>query len=269
MGGIPHYLSLVRKGESVPVCIDRLFFEKDAPLKSEYANLYRALFTHYENYELIVEKLAQKRKGLTRQEIIESTKFTNGGGLTKILNELEECGFIQFQLPFSNKKREGLYRLVDEYSFFYHHFVMRNSSKGQFISIYNTPKVRSWMGISFETLCMKHIDNIKYALGISGVYTKINSYYLPARTGSPGFQIDLIIDRADNIINICEMKFYGDVITFSQKDGDTIRERKVKFQSHTNTKKNVMVLFISPFGVKDNKYSLSVIDQSVSIDALF
>ena len=127
MGGIPHYLSLVRKGESVPVCIDRLFFEKDAPLKSEYANLYRALFTHYENYELIVEKLAQKRKGLTRQEIIESTKFTNGGGLTKILNELEECGFIQFQLPFSNKKREGLYRLVDEYSFFYHHFVTRNS----------------------------------------------------------------------------------------------------------------------------------------------
>lgn len=269
MGGIPHYLSLVRKGESVPVCIDRLFFEKDAPLKSEYANLYRALFTHYENYELIVEKLAQKRKGLTRQEIIESTKFTNGGGLTKILNELEECGFIQFQLPFSNKKREGLYRLVDEYSFFYHHFVTRNSSKGQFISIYNTPKVRSWMGISFETLCMKHIDNIKYALGISGVYTKINSYYLPARTGSPGFQIDLIIDRADNIINICEMKFYGDVITFSQKDEDAIRERRVKFQSHTNTKKNVMVLFISPFGVKYNKYSLSVIDQSVSIDALF
>ena len=125
------------------------------------------------------------------------------------------------------------------------------------------------MGISFETLCMKHIDNIKYALGISGVYTKINSYYLPARTGSPGFQIDLIIDRADNIINICEMKFYGDVITFSQKDEDAIRERRVKFQSHTNTKKNVMVLFISPFGVKDNKYSLSVIDQSVSIDALF
>lgn len=269
MGGIPHYLNMVKRGDSVSVCIDRLFFEKDGPLRIEYTNLYRALFKHYEQYELVIEKLAQKRKGLTRQEIISATGIKNGGGMTKLLTELEECSFIQFHQPFSHKQKEGLYRLMDEYSMFFHHFISKNSSRGQFIAVYNTPKFRSWLGVSFETLCIKHAENIKLSLGISGVYTETYSYIKPAINDDPGFQIDMLLDRADNIVNLCEMKFYGEALNLTQKDADAIRERRVRFQNHTKTKKNVMVLLISPFGVKENKQSLEVIDQSVTIKDLF
>lgn len=269
MGGIPHYLDMVRRGESVPVCIDRLFFDINGPLRMEYHNLYRSLFAQYENYELVIEKLAQKRKGLTRQEIIEATGLSNGGGLTKVLSELEECGFIQFLLPFSKKKKDGLFRLMDEYSMFYHHFISKNSKKGQFITMYSTSKVRSWMGISFETLCMKYEEKIKQALGIAGVYTEVYSFQQQANKERPGFQIDMLIDRADQIIELCEMKFYGSAISLTQKDVETLRDRKARFQQQTGTKKNVMVLFISPFGLIENKHKLSIVDHEIVLGNLF
>lgn len=269
LGGVPHYLNMVKRGESVPICIDRLFFEKEGQLRDEYKNLYRSLFKYYDKHELIVEQLAKKRKGLTREEIIAATGITNGGALTKLLNELEECNFISLQLPFNKSKKDGLYRLVDEYSMFYHHFITRSSSKGQFISMYATPKVKSWMGVSFENLCMKHEDEIKKALGISGVYTQTSSYLFKGKDDQPGFQIDMLLDRADQIVNLCEMKFYNSTLTLTQKDADIIRERKVKFQIQSKTKKNVMVLLITPFGITENAHSLSVIDQSISVDGLF
>ncbi len=269
IGGVPHYLNMIKRGESVPICIDRLFFDKNGPLRIEYSNLYRALFNYYDNYELVIDHLAKKRKGLTRQEIIETTDLPNGGGLTKILNELEECGFIQFQMPFSKKQKDGLYRLMDEYSMFYHHFITKNSTKGQFISIYSTAKVRSWMGISFESLCMKNEAKIKQALGIAGVYTELFSYTYQGRNKEAGFQIDMIIDRDDRIIELCEMKFYNGVISLTQKDAEVIRERKARFQTHTGTKKNVLVLLVSPFGLAENKHSLSIIDHEIRINDLF
>jgi hypothetical protein len=269
MGGVPHYLDMIKKGESFAICIDRLFYDKDAPLNIEYNNLFKALFTHYQNYELLVETLAKKRKGLTRQEIIDATELSNGGGITKIITELEECSFIRFQVPFSQKNKDGLYMLNDEYCLFYHHFIRKNIQKGQFISIFTTPKVRSWMGLAFELLCIKHESNIKKALGISGVYTESCSFTLKSTDEQPGFQIDMMIDRADQTINICEMKFYNQQLTLSQKEADTLRERKARFQNYTKTKKNVMLTMVTPFGVQENKHSLSVIDNAVVLDDLF
>lgn len=269
MGGVPHYLDMIKKGESFAISIDRLFYDKDAPLYVEYNNLFKALFTHYHSYELVIEMLSKKRKGLTRQEIIEATVLTNGGGLSKIIAELEECNFIRFQLPFSQKNKDGLYILNDEYCLFYHHFIKKNVQKGQFISIYVTPKVRSWMGFAFEMLCMKHESNVKKALGIAGVYTESYSFALKATDEEPGFQIDMMIDRADQTINICEMKFYNQQLTLNQKDADTLRERKARFQNYSKTKKNVMLTMITPFGVQENKHSLAEIDNALMLNDLF
>jgi uncharacterized protein len=269
MGGIPHYLDMIKRGESFAVCIDRLFYDKEAPLNIEYNNLFKALFTNYQNYELVIETLAKKRKGLTRQEIIEATGLSNGGGLTKIITELEECKFIKFQVPFTHKNKDGLYVLYDEYCLFYHHFIKKNTQKGQFISIYSTPKVRSWMGLAFELVCIKHEQKIKQALGISGVYTETCSFALKADAENDGFQIDMLIDRADQTINICEMKFYNQRLQLNKKDAEVLRERKARFQNHTKTKKNVVLTMITPFGMQENQHSLSVVDNTIVIDDLF
>jgi uncharacterized protein len=268
LGGIPHYLNMINVGETFPIAIDRLFFEKNAPLQLEYDQLYKALFQNFENYELIVRVLARQKKGLTRLEIIDSTKIANGGGLTKVLNELNECGFIQFVQPMGKKKVDGLYKLVDEYSLFYNQFVSANVSKGQFISIFNTPRVRSWLGLAFENLCIKHVDKIKQKLGISGVFTQTYSYVVKANDVQPGFQIDMLVDRADNAINICEIKFYQTTYALTQNDSDTLRDRVAKFIAYTNTKKNIMTLFISPFGILENKYSKLSIHQEVTLEDL-
>jgi uncharacterized protein len=269
LGGIPHYLNMVNVGETFPIAIDRLFFEKNAPLQLEYDQLYKALFQNFENYEMIVKTLSKQKKGLTRLEIIESTKIANGGGLTKVLNELHECGFIQFVQPLGKKKVDGLYKLVDEYSLFYNQFISSSASKGQFISIFNTPHVRSWLGLAFENLCIKHVDKIKQKLGISGVYTQTYSHVIKANETEPGFQIDMLIDRADNAINICEIKFYQTAYTLTQNEADTLRDRVAKFAAHTKTKKNIMTLMISPFGMVENKYSLHAVQHQVTLADLF
>ncbi len=271
MGGIPHYLENVEKGESATQNINRICFSTNGLLRNEFDNLYAALFDHSENYVSVVVALATKWKGLTRQEIINITNFTDGGGLSKILDGLESCDFIMKILPLGKKSKDALYRLIDEYSLFYLHFIEGNraSSKDVWLQRSATQPFISWQGYAFENVCMRHHEAINTALGIAGIYTEFSSYYYKGTTESAGFQIDMLIDRSDNTMNICELKFYNSEITIDKTIADSLRTRRARFKETSKTKKSLINTLITTYGILPNEHSLAQVDKVVTMDKLF
>lgn len=272
MGGIPHYLDQIEKGKSAMQNIQELYFTKDGVLRNEFKNLYPALFDHAGNHEKIVRELAKKSKGLDRQEILKQTKLTDGGYFSEMLKELELSGFIATYEPLEKKKRDTLYRLTDEYSLFFLRFVdgKKNSTKDAWNRISQSQEYKIWCGYSFENLCMKHITKIKEALGISGVETHVNSFlHKKNALFEKGFQIDLLIDRRDDIITMCEMKFYADEYAISAADAEILRTKKVGLQSVTKTKKMVQIAFVSTYGVLNNEYKMDLVDHDFNLEIFF
>ncbi len=269
IGGVPYYLNEVRKGESAIQSIDRILFSEKSSLKREFQNLYRALFYNFEQYERIIKALASKRKGLTRTEILAATGIANGGGLTRMLRELDESSFIKSFQPFGKEKKEMLYRLIDEYSIFYFQFHPQKNAAGSFIKISNTAKYRSWAGFAFESLCIRHSNRIKKALGIHGIFSQESSWYFKGNQQQPGFQIDMLIDRSDNSINICEMKFYATDFELSKKEADELRKRREFFRTKTQTRKYLMNTLITTYGLRKTEHSTGVIDNVVVTDQFF
>jgi AAA+ ATPase superfamily predicted ATPase len=206
-GGIPYYLSLMEKGLSLPQNVDAMCFTKQGALNDEFNSLYASLFKHSENHIKIVSELSKKNKGLTRSEIIKTTKLPDGGGLSKTLEELEQCGFINKYNAFEKKSKNIIYRLVDFYTLFYFNFIQNNRYNDEHFwsNFTENAKHRAWSGYAFEQVCMLHIKQIKHKLGISGVLTKIASWQ--SSNPKEGAQIDLLIDRNDSVINVCEIKY--------------------------------------------------------------
>ena len=271
IGGIPHYLQHIRKGESATQIINRLCFRKNGILRNEFNNLYAALYEGHQRHVSIVKALSSKWKGLTRKEIIELTNLSNGGGLTKILTELMNASFITEINPFGKKKKETLYRLVDEYSLFYLTFIegKRAGSKDIWLQTAQNNAYKIWRGYAFENICIKHVEAIKQALGIASVHTEISGFYKAGTKTQKGMQIDLLIDRNDQCINLCEMKFYNDEITLSKEQADTLRRRRSSFQQLTKTKKTLFNTIVTTYGITNNPYSSSQVDSVVTMDALF
>ena len=258
MGGVPYYWSLLQRGKSLAQNIDDLFFRDNAPLQNEFDNLYSALFNKPEQYMRIVEALSKVNKGITRDEISRKTGIPSSGELSKKLKELENCGFLRKYIPFGYKDKNSLYQLMDNYTLFYYAFLKNNSyDENYWENQINTAKVNSWSGISFEKVCLEHIPQIKMALGISGVHTDVNAWQCSSDpvNGIHGSQIDLLIVRKDQVINVCEMKYCeSDFIV----DAGFIRDQKRKiadFVMKTNTKYAIHSTLITTYGVERNAYA--------------
>jgi hypothetical protein len=174
-GGIPYYLGFFKPGFSVAQNIDAICFGKNAPLQDEFAELYASLFQHSEKHRSVVTALALKRKGLTREEVIAETGLSSGGGLTDLLNELEQSGFLRCYMDYSGAATQYLYQLVDFFSLFYLKFMHgRKQRDAHFWS--NFRGSDAWSGYAFEMLCLLHIDEIKDRLGIAGISTEVSSW---------------------------------------------------------------------------------------------
>ncbi len=268
MGGIPFYLKQMQKGLSVAQNIDRLFFEIGCALDGEFDNLYRALFKFSENYIRIVEALASKGKGLTRQEIIQQTKLPNNGGLTTMLKELESCGFIRQYEPFAKLKKDILYQLTDFYSLFYFRFIQKNRYRDEhfWTNSLGSGIHRSWSGYAFEMLCLMHIAEIKKALGISGVQSLTSSWR--SNSSEEGAQIDLVIDRKDQTVNLCEMKYADRTFVIDKQYDENLRNKLASFREETKTRKSLHLTFVTTYGVKPNAYS-GHIQKEVVLEDLF
>lgn len=269
LGGIPYYLEQLSFEKSAIQNIDDLLFNPAGELKNEFQNLYRALFDNYTAYEAVVKAIAKKRKGITRTEIIDITKIENGGGLTKILTELEECSFIESYLPFGKKTQNSLFHLTDEYTAFYFHFIPDKKGKGSFVAISQSASYKSWAGYAFENLCMRHKDKLAAALGISGMYYTTPSFYQKADAENNGFQIDMLIDRADNVINVCEMKFYNTQYEFTKKEMEAANEMMEKFRKISNTKKQILYTLVTNYGLKPNQYSIGTVAKAIEAKDFF
>ncbi len=268
MGGIPHYLEKIVPGESVPQAIDRLCFEKNGFLRTEFENVFASLFEFYENHELIVRSLAKVRKGLTRNEVSNKSGIPSGGGLTKTLMELEESGFIENYLPYQGVK-DSIYRLSDEYSMFYIKYIENTKpSKGSiWMKMQGKQSYKIWSGYSFETICMKHIEQIKEGLKIAGINSTHGSW-VEKNTGI-GAQIDMLIDRDDNVINLCEMKFYNTDFSLNKKYAKEIANKVNLFTESTGTKKSIFVTFITTYGLVSNEYSKQYVQNELTMNHLF
>jgi AAA+ ATPase superfamily predicted ATPase len=268
LGGIPYYLEQLEKSLSLSQNIDNLFFIKNTPLREEYSKLYSSLFKSPKKYMKIIEALAKKRKGLLRDEIVKLSGISNGGGLTAMLEELELCGFISINNNFSTPKNNQLYQLTDFYSLFYLSFVKgkRGTGKNYWSSLINHATRQVWAGYSFELLCQSHISQIKRALSIGGVVSYTSGWR--SKDAENGTQIDLLINRNDSIINLCEIKFSTKEFVITKSYDKNLRNKHGVFVEETNTKKSVHITMISTYGVKHNEY-WNNIQSEVTLDNLF
>ncbi len=271
MGGIPHYLKEIEPGKSAIQNIDAICFSEDGLLYEEFSRLYPALFEHAEHHIAIIRVLAKKWKGLTRKEIVQLTRLPEGGGVSKILQELIHSGFVSAYYPFGKKKKDRLYRLTDEYSLFYLHFIenKRLQEKGMWKQLSQTPVYKSWSGYAFESICLKHISSIKKALEIAGVYSETSSFIYRGDEDHTGIQIDLLIDRNDQVINMCEVKFHSGVFSIDKRYAETLRNKMTVFSDVTGTRKQVFLTFITSFGLQANKHSIGLVDSDFTMDVLF
>lgn len=271
MGGVPQYLKEVKKGESATQIIDRVCFSKDGLLKQEFKNLFLSLFDDATYHIDVIKALAKKGMGMTRTEIIKACKLSSGGGATQILDELTESGFITPYVPFGKTTKDSIYKLTDEYSLFYIKFIesSRISGKGSWITFSNSASWKSWSGIAFEGICMKHTEQIKSALGIAGVHTDVSVWRAPGSAANKGAQVDLLIDRQDQCINVCEIKFSLSKFDVTKAYAKELQEKLITFMSKTQTRKTLFLTMITTLGVKNMASHASLIDAEITMDALF
>ncbi len=276
LGGIPKYLSYVERGLSSRQIINKVCF--NGPLIDEFGELYSSLFENYEHHVAVIRALAKCNQGLTKNEISNVTGISAGGGMNVILEDLEQSGFIMLIPNFGIVKKQLRYRLLDEYSLFYIQWIeqaKRSNIGGIDVNFWlnkeGTPGSRAWAGYAFEGICIKHIATIKEALGIAGMLTSASGWIYRPKKGSTekGVQIDLVIDRADNCINLCEVKFSSDLFVISKSYEKELRERKAIFIENTGTKKAIFITFITLYGVNKEAGYFGIVDKELTMDDLF
>ncbi len=268
-GGIPFYWDEVAKGLSAAQNIQQICFSENGLLRTEFSNLYSSLFSNAGRHIAIVNALAKKAKGLTRYEIIKGSALPDGGSMTRLLDELEESGFIRKYIPFDKKMRTSLYQLTDFYTLFYLRFIKDTAhfEKNKWLNTIDSPAHRAWSGYAFEQVCLYHIDQLKHGLGITAVETNVSSWR--STSLDKGAQIDLVIDRRDQVINLCEMKFSINQFTIDKKYDTELRNKIAAFKKETGTRKSVFLTMVTTFGLQQNNYSAGVVQNDIKMNTLF
>ncbi len=270
MGGIPYYLRQIDPSQSYMQNIDRLFFAKKAVLWDVFHNLYRTLFSNAETYERIVETLARKRIGLTRREIAQNTGLPANGSLTTMLENLADSDFIRLYNYYGSRKRDTLYQLADYYTLFYLHFIKDRHGLDEhfWTNTIDNPARRAWAGYAFEQVCKDHLAQVKRKLGIGAVLSQYSSWF-GKNEDDRGAEIDLVIERRDNVINLCEMKFSIKEFVIDKDYDMALRNKIGAFRYATKTANKALHLtFITTYGVKQGMYS-SIVQSQVTMDDLF
>jgi AAA+ ATPase superfamily predicted ATPase len=269
MGGIPFYLKQVNTGRSAAQNISQLCFDRGGILYNEFDNLYKSLFNKAEKHIGVIEALSKKAKGLTREELISETGLPSGGSITRILTELEESNFIRKYKAYGKKEKNSIFQLTDFYSLFYLKFIQNESllDEAHWLNGLNSPQQRAWAGYAFEQVCLSHLKEIKKALGISGIQATVSSWKTAGTT--KGAQVDLVIDRSDRVINLCEMKFSINPFSIDKKYAEELRNKVTVFREETGTRKATFLTMVTTFGLKRNMHSAAVVQNDLTMEVLF
>ena len=269
-GGVPYYWNLLRPDMSLAQNIDSLFFSRHGALRDEFGFLYGSLFRNAAEHIRIVEALSKKKSGMTRDEIAAAAKQKPGGNFKTRLEELEQCDFIRRYLPPDRKNRGAVFQLIDNFTLFHYAFAAAHDEcdERRWSSSQASPRISAWRGLSFERVCLQHVDAIKKALGISGVRTSVYSWRTAATADGGGAQIDLVIDRDDGVVNLCEIKHSSAPYEIDAEEAARLKARKAAFIRETGTRKTCRTTLITSAGLKPNKYRWTA-EAELSLDDLF
>lgn len=264
-GGIPYYLNLLDKRMSLFQNIDAMLFEPHGELHHEYDHLFESLFRNHNNHIRVIEALSKRNYGMLRTELVEHSGVSNGEGLTKTLSELEQCGFIRKYRNYTKKEQSLYYQIIDPFILFSLK-TKKDKAIDRWSTFITTPAYYSWRGNAFEIVCLNHVPQIKGALGISGISSA--EYSWRSSHADPQVQVDLIIDRKDDVINICEMKFSNDEFVINADYKKELNYKLDAFRSETGTKKALFLTMVTLNGLKANEYS-GMIQNVIDGDKLF
>jgi len=270
-GGVAYYWGFLRKGESVAQNVDRLLFAENGKLRGEFDAMLASLFRRDAGCRKVFTALASKGIGISRDELLKKTGMSDGKVFCQTLDALEKCGFVRRYSAFGKKQRNSLYQLVDAFSLFHLRFLAEESNLDPqaWSTGISSKEKNAWAGVAFERVCLLHVAEIKRALGISGVKTSVCSWQHQAdEVYGKGAQIDLLIDRADNVVNVCEMKFAAERYVLSKAESERIDNRILAFQTVTKTPKSVYRTLVTTNGLMDNEYARKI-QNVILIDQLF
>lgn len=271
MGGIPYYLEQVVPGKSAMQNIEDLCFRDDGKLRTEFGYIFSSLFKNADKHELVLRVIFEKGGNLSREDLIRHSDFSSGGNISRILGELEESGFIISTQNFGYKKAHALYCISDFYTLFYFRFLMGAAKfePNVWLNNLDSPGFRAWSGLSFEQVCIAHIPQIKKALGIAGVTSTAYSWQSKGDKNKKGSQIDLVIDRRDQVVNLFEIKYSINQIAISKEYDAVLRHKIQSFKEQTGSKKSIFLTMLTTHGLSSNEYRTSVVQNELTMDALF
>ena len=268
-GGIPYYLSLLDKGESLVQNVDRLFFSRDTKMRREFRRLFNTLYKNPSKYIDIIKALGKSRRGMTREQLATALKCANNGHLGEKLDDLTHCDLIRKNIVREKeiKRKDAIYQLCDFFCIFFLTFIDKAEVETEYWSHHiNTPEINTWMGLAYERVCMTHIPAIKRALRIDGISSL--SYSWRSKTSTPATQIDIIIERADRIVNVCEVKYSQEEYELTKEEYDKISKRKTTFIKETGLRHTPWTTMITTQGIATGKYT-DLIQNQVTLDDLF
>ena len=267
-GGVPFYLNEVKIGESAAQCIERLCFTHEGLLQNEFDNLYTSIFYKPEMHLQIVKTLVKHPYGMERTDLLKAAKIANSGNVTKVLEELIATGYVEYMIPYGKNANGGKYILADFYSRFYLSFIASRKISN-WMSQMDSPAYKTWCGLAFEWLCHVHKQEILKALGINGIQTTTSYLNIKDETGKMTAQIDMLIDRADNAINLCEIKFSQDVYALNKAEADNMRKKITSLQGQLKRRKSIFPIMITTFGCEKNMHYLGLITNQLDMDSLY
>lgn len=268
LGGVPHYLNQVRKGETPGMAAERLLFDTNGLLADEFDQLFLSLFGSNGIHKQIIEILAHHRYGITRETLLYKLKIISSGWISNIINELEASGFLEIQVPYSKKSKDALLKVTDNYCLFHEAFKKDGKIK-KWNAAQNSQRWKIWSGLTFENICFYHRKNIINTLGLSGIQTAVYSWHHTGNQEMNGAQIDMVIDRNDKSINICEIKFNENPFLITKKYAEEVRLKMTVFNHFTKNKKTLFCTFITSGGLVENPESATLVQSSLGFDILF
>jgi uncharacterized protein len=267
-GGVPFYLDAVNSDESAAQCIERLCFTEGGLLRDEFDHLYTAIFQNPEAHLRVVKTLANHRYGLERNDLLKQAAMNNSGGATKVLEDLESTGYIEYVVPYGKNSNSGKYILSDFYSRFYLNFIS-NPKISNWMTHINSPAYRTWCGLAFEWLCYVHRKEITRALGLGGIQTSTSYLNIKDDSGKMVAQIDMLIDRADNALNLCELKFSNTMYALTKAEAETIRKKIFHLQKLLKKNQSIFPTMITTFGCEKNTHFSGLITHQLDLNTLF
>jgi uncharacterized protein len=267
LGGIPYYLNGIQADKSVAQNLHDLCFSKNGLLHDEFSKLYSVLYANADSHIKIIRILAEAQQGLTLSTIMEKGQFSESDNPLKVLEELEQSGFITDYYLFDKSNKDLIYRLTDAYSLFYLRFIEQNKGEGNdnWNDISQTQDAKDWADYAFENTSLQHLTQIKKAMGLDTIFAPSSAFL----TNDTDQQIELLLDRNDQIISLFEIKFYNTEFTLSEADAKALRQQMWAFKEKTKTKKHLMIVLLTTFGMEHNKHSLGLVEKILTMDDLF